>query len=39
MKEILDNWFATSITEGAAQTEWNNQQMQRIRDLEEKYAA
>jgi ribose 5-phosphate isomerase B len=38
MKEILDNWFATSTTEGAAQTEWNNEQMSRIAALEKKYS-
>jgi ribose 5-phosphate isomerase B len=39
MKEILDNWFATSITEGASQTDWNNEQIKRIEDLEKKYAS
>jgi ribose 5-phosphate isomerase B len=38
MKEILNNWFATSITEGAAQTEWNNEQIARIGELEKKYS-
>jgi ribose 5-phosphate isomerase B len=38
MKEILDNWFSTPTTDGAAQTDWNNEQMQRIEALEKKYA-
>ncbi len=37
MKEILDSWFATPTTEGAAQTDWNNQQIQRIAELEQKH--
>jgi ribose 5-phosphate isomerase B len=36
-KEILDAWFGTPATEGEAQSEWNLQQMERIRQIEEKY--
>jgi ribose 5-phosphate isomerase B len=34
MKEILNAWFSTSITEGAAQTEWNREQVRRVSELE-----
>ncbi len=37
-KEILDAWFNTPIDQGEAQSEWNRQQIERIRQLEEKYA-
>jgi len=37
MREILDAWFATSSSEGEAQSEWNLQQIQRIRDLEARF--
>src|SRR5574341_800361 len=37
MREILDAWFSTPTTEGEAQSEWNRQQIERIRGLEEKY--
>ncbi len=37
MREILDAWFGTPIAEGEAQDEWNRQQIDRIRQLEEKY--
>ena len=37
MREILDAWFNTSVSEGEAQTAWNRQQIDRIRRLEEKY--
>jgi ribose 5-phosphate isomerase B len=37
MREILDSWFSTPTTEGEAQSEWNQQQIERIRRLEEKY--
>jgi ribose 5-phosphate isomerase B len=37
MREILDTWFATSSSEGEAQSEWNLQQIQRIRDLEARF--
>ncbi len=36
-REILDAWFATSPLEGEAQSEWNLAQIERIRQLEEKY--
>ena len=35
--EILDAWFSTSIDEGEAQSEWNLQQIERIRQLERKH--
>jgi ribose 5-phosphate isomerase B len=37
MREILDAWYETSSSEGEAQSEWNRQQIERIRQLEEKY--
>jgi len=37
MREILDAWFATSMQEGEAQSEWNLTQMKWIRELEAKY--
>ena len=37
MREILDTWFGTSVSEGEAQNAWNRQQIDRIRQLEEKY--
>jgi hypothetical protein len=37
MHEILDAWFNTSASEGEAQSAWNQQQIDRIRQLEEKY--
>jgi ribose 5-phosphate isomerase B len=37
MREILDAWFDTSSAEGEAQDPWNRQQIDRIRQLEEKY--
>ncbi|HZY57794.1 MAG TPA: RpiB/LacA/LacB family sugar-phosphate isomerase [Rubrobacteraceae bacterium] len=37
MREILDAWFSTSASEGEAQSDWNRQQIDRIRQLEEKY--
>jgi ribose 5-phosphate isomerase B len=37
MREILDAWFATPVDEGEAQSEWNRQQIERIRDLEAQY--
>jgi ribose 5-phosphate isomerase B len=38
MREILDAWFATSMDEGEAQSDWNRQQIERIRALEARYA-
>src|SRR5215218_1717981 len=37
MREILDAWYDTSSSEGEAQSDWNRQQIDRIRRLEEKY--
>ncbi len=37
MREILDAWFETSTSEGEAQSAWNRRQIERIRQLEEKY--
>jgi ribose 5-phosphate isomerase B len=34
MKEILDAWFSTPISEGEAQSEWNRQQVSRVEELE-----
>jgi ribose 5-phosphate isomerase B len=36
-REILDAWFSTPTNEGEAQSEWNLQQVERIRQLEEKF--
>ena len=37
MREILETWFNTSVSEGEAQSSWNRQQIEHIRQLEEKY--
>jgi hypothetical protein len=37
MREILDAWYETPSSEGEAQSKWNLQQINRIRQLEEKY--
>jgi len=37
MHEILDAWYETPSSEGEAQSEWNLQQINRIRQLEEKH--
>ncbi|MEW6750146.1 MAG: RpiB/LacA/LacB family sugar-phosphate isomerase [Candidatus Latescibacterota bacterium] len=37
MREILDAWFATPTSEGEAQSEWNRRQIERLRELEERY--
>ena len=37
MREILDAWYETSFSEGEAQSDWNRRQIDRIRQLEEKY--
>ena len=37
MREILEAWFDTSVSEGEAQSPWNLRQIERIRQLEEKY--
>jgi ribose 5-phosphate isomerase B len=39
VKEILDAWFSTPVNEGEAQSEWNRQQIERIQQIEERYAA
>ncbi len=38
-KEILDAWFSTLVQEGEAQTEWNRQQIERVRQIEQRYAS
>lgn len=38
-KEILDAWFGTSSSEGEAQSEWNRQQIERVKQIEERYAS
>jgi ribose 5-phosphate isomerase B len=37
MREILDAWFNTPLSGGEAQSDWNREQIDRIRQLEEKY--
>ena len=37
MREILEAWYETPSSEGEAQSEWNLQQIERIRQLEQKY--
>jgi ribose 5-phosphate isomerase B len=37
MREILDAWYDTTSSEGEAQSDWNREQIDRIRRLEEKY--
>ncbi len=36
-KEILDAWFSTAVNEGEAQTEWNQQQIDRLKQIEDRY--
>jgi ribose 5-phosphate isomerase B len=36
-REILDAWFGTPVDSGEAQSEWNRQQIGRVRALEAKY--
>jgi ribose 5-phosphate isomerase B len=36
-REILDAWFATPVTEGEAQSDWNREQIRRVAELEAKY--
>ncbi len=38
-KEILDAWFSTSVNDGEAQSDWNRQQIERVRKIEERYTA
>lgn len=38
-REILEAWFSTPVQDGEAQSEWNRLQIERIRQLEEKYHA
>ncbi len=35
MREILDAWFATPVTSGEAQTEWNREQIARVEALDQ----
>jgi ribose 5-phosphate isomerase B len=37
--EILDAWFSTPVQAGEAQDEWNRQQIERVRQIEERYAS
>lgn len=37
-KEILDAWFNTPVNEGEAQSEWNRQQIERVAQIEKRYA-
>jgi ribose 5-phosphate isomerase B len=37
-REILDAWFGTSSNEGEAQSDWNRQQVERVRELERKHS-
>jgi len=37
-KEILDAWFGTSVNEGEAQSDWNRQQIERVKQIEDRYA-
>jgi ribose 5-phosphate isomerase B len=36
-REILDAWFSTPTDAGEAQSEWNLQQIERVRQLEQKF--
>jgi ribose 5-phosphate isomerase B len=36
-QEILDAWFSTPLNEGEAQSEWNQQQLERVKQIEETY--
>ena len=38
-KEILDAWFSTPVNDGEAQSDWNRQQIERVRQIEERYAS
>ncbi len=35
-QEILDAWFNTPIDKGEAQSEWNRQQIERVKQIEER---
>ena len=35
-KEILDAWFNTPTDHGEAQSDWNRQQIERVREIEER---
>lgn len=37
-KEILDAWFNTPVASGEAQSAWNLQQIERVREIEERQA-
>jgi ribose 5-phosphate isomerase B len=39
MKEILTTWFATPVTSGEAQSDWNREQVERVGAIEKKYSA
>ncbi len=36
-KEILEAWFNTPMNEGEAQSDWNRQQIERVRQIELRY--
>ena len=38
-KEILDAWFSTQVNKGEAQSDWNRQQIERVKEIEERYAS
>ena len=37
-QEILDAWFNTPANKGEAQSEWNLRQIERVKQIEERYA-
>ena len=37
-KEILNAWFNTPVDEGEAQSAWNRQQIERVTEIEKRYA-
>ncbi len=38
-KEILGAWFSTPVNDGEAQSDWNRQQIERVRQIEERYTS
>jgi len=36
-REILDAWFSTPTQTGEAQSDWNRRQIERLREMEQKY--
>ncbi len=38
-KEILSAWFSTPVNDGEAQSDWNRQQIERVRQIEEHYTS